>query len=72
MLKHNAKVATRDDQLSLFDFERSNGQRNLSHTVRTDGQTPLAEVPAEEGAGAGGEGRLKPTWTIEYTKKAAE
>jgi hypothetical protein len=23
MLKYNAKVATRDDQLSLFDFERS-------------------------------------------------
>jgi hypothetical protein len=61
MLKYNAKVATRDDQLSLFDFERSNGQRNLSHTVWTDGRTPLAEVPAED-----------PTWTIEYTKKAAE
>jgi hypothetical protein len=34
MLKRNGNVATRDDQLSLFDFGRPNGQRNLSHRMR--------------------------------------
>ncbi len=42
MLKRNGKVANRDDQLSLFDFGNSNGRRNLSDSIRTDGRTPLA------------------------------
>ena len=58
MLKRNGKVATRDDQLSLFDFARSREQTNLSDPIRTDCRTPLAGVPAEDGSGTGGEGRL--------------
>jgi hypothetical protein len=58
MLKRNGKVATRDDQLSLFDFGRSNGQRNLSHTIRTDGRTPLAGIPSEHGSRTGSEGHV--------------
>jgi hypothetical protein len=58
MLKRNGQVASRDDQLSLFDFARSRGQTNLSDAIRTDGREPLAGVPAEDGAGIGGEGHL--------------
>lgn len=58
MLKRNGKVASRDDQLSLFDFARSREQTNLSDPIRTDCRTPLAGVPAEDGSGTGGEGRL--------------
>ena len=56
MLKRNGKVASRDDQLSLFDFARSREQRNLSDAIRTAGRTPLAGVPAEHGSRNGGEG----------------
>src|SRR6266540_3053194 len=56
MLKRNGQVASRDDQLSLFDFARSREQTNLSDPIRTDGRTPLAGVPAENGAGPGGQG----------------
>jgi N12 class adenine-specific DNA methylase len=56
MLKRNGQVASRDDQLNLFDFARSRGQANLSDTIRADGRAPLAGVPAENGAGPGGEG----------------
>ena len=50
MLKRNGKVASRDDQLNLFDFARSREQANLSDAIRTDGRTPLAGVPAENGS----------------------
>src|SRR6266545_1591754 len=55
MLKRNGQVANRDDQLSLFDFARTCEQTNLSDSIRTDGRTPLAQVPAEDGSGIGGE-----------------
>src|SRR6266566_6774594 len=58
MLKRNGQVASRDDQLNLFDFARSREQTNLSDAIRTDGRTPLAGVPAEDGAGIGDEGHL--------------
>ena len=58
MLKRNGQVASRDDQLSLFDFARSREQTNLSDPIRTNGRTPLAGVPAEDGSGTGGEGQL--------------
>lgn len=50
MLNHNGQVATRDDQLSLFDFARTREQTNLSDPIPTHGRTPLAEVPAEDGS----------------------
>jgi len=56
MLKRNGQVASRDDQLSLFDFARTREQTNLSDPIRTDGRTPLAGVPAEDGSRTGGEG----------------
>jgi len=56
MLKRNGQVASRDDQLSLFDFARSREQTNLPDAIRTDGRTSLAGVPAEDGSGIGGEG----------------
>ena len=49
MLKRNGKVASRDDQLSLFDVAISNAGRNLSDAVRTNGRTPFARIPAEDG-----------------------
>jgi hypothetical protein len=55
MLKRNGQVASRDDQLSLFDFARSREQGNLSDAIRTNGGAPLAGVPAEDGSGIGGE-----------------
>src|SRR5205823_5757183 len=58
MLKRNGQVASRDDQLNLFDFARSREQANLSDPIRTNGGAPLAGVPAENGAGIGGEGRV--------------
>src|SRR5947209_1092147 len=58
MLKRNGKVASRDDQLSLFDFARSRQQANLSDSIRADVRTPLAGVPAEDGSGIRGEGHL--------------
>lgn len=38
MLKRKGEVATRDDQLSLFDFGNSDGLRNLSaqHGLMTE------------------------------------
>ena len=42
MLKRNGIVATRDDELSLFDFGNSNGRRNFPDPIRTNGSTPLA------------------------------
>jgi N12 class adenine-specific DNA methylase len=56
MLKRNGQVASRDDQLSLFDFARSREQTNLSDPIRTNGRTSLAGVPAEDGSRTGGEG----------------
>ena len=56
MLKRNGQVASRDDQLSLFDFARTREQTNLSDPIRTNGRTPLAGVPAEDGSRTGGEG----------------
>ena len=58
MLKRNGQVASRDDQLSLFDFARNREQTYLSDAVRTNGRTPLAGVPAEDGSGTGGQGSL--------------
>src|SRR6266849_2946366 len=58
MLKRNGKVASRDDQLNLFDFARSREQTNLSDAIWTDGRTPLAGVPAEDGSRTGDEGHL--------------
>ncbi len=58
MLKRNGQVASRDDQLSLFDFARSREQTNVPDAIRTNGRTPLAGIPAEDGAGTGDEGRL--------------
>src|SRR5438094_1819751 len=58
MLKRNGQVASRDDQLSLFDFARSREQTNLSDTIRTNGRAPLARVPAEDGSRTGSEGGL--------------
>src|SRR6266508_6945190 len=58
MLKRNGQVASRDDQLNLFDFARSREQANLSDTIWTNGRTPLAGVPAEDGSGTGDEGDL--------------
>jgi len=58
MLKRNGQVASRDDQLNLFDFARSHEQANLSDAVRTNGRTPLAGVPTEDGSGPGDEGHL--------------
>src|SRR6266700_3883249 len=55
MLKRNGQVASRDDQLNLFDFARSREQANLSDAVRTNGRTPLARVPAEDGSATGSE-----------------
>ena len=55
MLKRNGKVASRDDQLNLFDFARSREQANLPDAIRTNGRAPLAGVPAEDGSGTGGE-----------------
>ena len=55
MLKRNGQVASRDDQLSLFDFARSREQTNLPDAIRTNGRTALAGVPAEDGSGTGGE-----------------
>jgi N12 class adenine-specific DNA methylase len=56
MLKRNGQVASRDDQLSLFDFARSREQANLSDPIRPDGRTPLAGVSPEDGSGTGDEG----------------
>src|SRR6266511_3175 len=58
MLKRNGQVASRDDQLNLFDFARSREQPNLSDAIRNNGRTPLAGVPAEDGSGTGGQGSL--------------
>src|SRR6266849_1557244 len=58
MLKLNGQVASRDDQLNLFDFARSREQTNLSDPIRADGRTPLAGVPPEDGSGIGVEGHL--------------
>jgi N12 class adenine-specific DNA methylase len=58
MLKRNGQVASRDDQLSLFDFARTREQANLSDAIRTNGRTPLAGVPAENGSETGGAGHL--------------
>src|SRR5581483_793826 len=55
MLKRNGQVASRDDQLTLFDFARSREQTNLSDPIRTDGRAPLARVPAQDGSGTGEE-----------------
>ena len=58
MLRRNGQVASRDDQLSLFDFARHREQPNLSDAIRTNGRTPLAGVPAEDGSGTGSQGSL--------------
>ncbi len=58
MLKRNGQVASRDDQLSLFDFARSREQANLSDAIRTNGRTPLEGVPAKDGSRPGGKGDL--------------
>jgi N12 class adenine-specific DNA methylase len=58
MLKRNGKVASRDDQLNLFDFARTRERENLSDAVRLDGGTPLARIPAENGSRVGGEGHI--------------
>src|ERR1700737_557354 len=55
MLKRNGKVANRDDQLSLFDFVPRRERESLPDPIRTDGRTPLARIPAEDGSGIGGE-----------------
>src|SRR5581483_4541989 len=56
MLKRNGQVASRDDQLNLFDFARSREQANLSDSIRTNGRTTLAGVSAEDGSETGDEG----------------
>src|SRR5438128_225795 len=56
MLKRNGQVASRDDQLSLFDFARTREQANLSDAIRANGRASLAGVPAEDGSGTGSEG----------------
>jgi N12 class adenine-specific DNA methylase len=59
MLKRKGQVATRrDDQLSLFDYARTREQTNLSDPIRTDGRTPLARVPAQDGPETGEEWNL--------------
>src|SRR5213079_1401752 len=58
MLKRNGQVASRDDQLSLFDFARTREQANLSDAIRANGRGSLAGVPAEDGSGTGGQGSL--------------
>src|ERR1700730_8541977 len=50
MLKRNGKVANSDDQLSLFDFVPRRERESLPDPIRTDGRTPLARIPAEDGA----------------------
>jgi hypothetical protein len=59
MLKRNGKVASRDDQLNLFDFARSREQANLSDPIRTNGRTPLEGIPAKDGTGTGDEGHVE-------------
>jgi hypothetical protein len=44
MLKRNGQVASRDDQLNLFDFARTREQTNLSDPIRPDGRAPLERV----------------------------
>ncbi len=56
MLTRNGQVASRDDQLNLFDFARIREQTNLPDSIRTNGRTSLAGVPAENGSGIGDEG----------------
>src|SRR6266478_1027149 len=56
MLKRNGKVASRDDQLSLFDFARRREQTDLSDAIRANGRAPLAGVPTEHGSRPGGKG----------------
>ncbi|MFZ3377457.1 MAG: DEAD/DEAH box helicase family protein, partial [Chthoniobacterales bacterium] len=58
MLKRNGQVASRDDQLNLFDFARSREQANVPDAMWTNGRAPLAGVPAEDGSGIGDEGHL--------------
>lgn len=58
MLKRNGKVANRDDQLSLFDFVPRRERESLPDAIRTNGRTPLAGVPAENGARDGNEGNV--------------
>ncbi len=58
MFKRNAKVATRDDQLSLFDFARTRDREDLSHAIRANGRTQLSGVPSENGARMGGNEHL--------------
>jgi N12 class adenine-specific DNA methylase/predicted O-methyltransferase YrrM len=55
MLKRNGQVASRDDQLNLFDFARSREQANLSDSIRINGRTPLAGVSPEDGSRNGSE-----------------
>src|SRR6202171_1636479 len=58
MLKRNGKVATRDDQLSLFDFFRSHEPADSPDAIRTNGRTPLAGISANTGTGTRGERNL--------------
>jgi N12 class adenine-specific DNA methylase len=58
MLKRNGKVASRDDQLNLFDFARNREQTNLPDTIRANGRTTLAGVSVEDGSETGGKGHL--------------
>src|SRR5207245_2769758 len=44
--------------LNLFDFARSREQASLSDSIRNNGRTSLAGVPAEGGSGTGSEGHL--------------
>src|SRR5581483_7609844 len=55
MLKRNGKVATKDDQLNLFDFAGTRERENLSDAIRTNGRRPLAGIPAEDGSRDGGD-----------------
>src|SRR5947209_4234214 len=44
MVKRNEKVASRDDQLDLFDCTPSRERTNRFDTIGTDGRTPVAFV----------------------------
>ena len=58
MLKRNGKVASRDDQLNLFDFVPRHEREDLSDAIRVNGRTPLARVPTENGSRPGEEGHV--------------
>lgn len=50
MLKRNGQVASRDDQLSLFDFARSREQANLPDTRWTDRRMAATEFCLTNGS----------------------